>query len=312
MRITAITFHQGAHGHDIENCYPLRYEVQKLVKSGMVSFEDRASNVKVNPLPAHGKKTEVPAVDLVSAPMCQSGESSKLKTNNDDEKVLEQAYVEHDVTVDQFDHIVPNITSCNNFIFCDEELPKEGKNHNLALHISMNCKEDALSNVWVDTGSPLNVFPKSTLSRLFYQGTPMRYNSVVVKAFDGSCKTIIGEVNLPAKIGLSDFQITFQVMDIHLAYSCLLGRSWIHEGGVVTSTLHQKLKFMKNGKLVVVGGEKALLVSHLSSFTYFDAEEEIGTSFQALSIADELKKTRAPMSSLKDAQEAIQAGSIDK
>ncbi|KAI5399013.1 hypothetical protein KIW84_064400 [Lathyrus oleraceus] len=46
--------HQGAPGHDIENCYPLKYEVQKLVKGGMLSFKDRAPNVKANPLPAHG------------------------------------------------------------------------------------------------------------------------------------------------------------------------------------------------------------------------------------------------------------------
>ena len=138
-------------------------------------------------------------MNLVSAPTCRYGESSKLKTNDDDEvlklikkskfnvveqllqtpskisvlsllmnseshrkalqKVLEQAYVEHDVTVDQFDHIVANITSCNNTSFYDEELPEEGRNHNLALHISMNCKEDALSNVLVDTGSLLNVLP---------------------------------------------------------------------------------------------------------------------------------------------------------
>ena len=179
--------------------------------------------------------------------------------------------MEQDVTVDQFDHIVANITSCNNLSFCDEELPEEGRNHNLALHILMNCKEDALSNVLVDTGSSLNVLPKSTLSKLSYQGAPMRYSGVIVKAFDGSRKIVIGEVDLPVKIGPSDFQITFQVMDIHPAYNCLLGRPWIHEAGAVTSTLHQKLKFVKNGKLVIVGGEKALLVSHLSSFSYVEA-----------------------------------------
>ena len=113
----------------------------------------------------------------------------------------------------------------------------------------------------------------------------MRYSGVIVKAFDGSRKTVIGEVDLHVKIGPSDFQITFQVMDIHPAYSCLLGRPWIHEAGAVTSTLHQKLKFVKNGKLVIVGGEKALLVSHLSSFSYVEAKDEIGTPFQALSIA---------------------------
>ncbi|KAI5402669.1 hypothetical protein KIW84_050316 [Lathyrus oleraceus] len=50
-------FHQGAPGHDIENYYPLKYEVQKLVKCGMVSFEDRAPNVKSNRLPAHGNSS---------------------------------------------------------------------------------------------------------------------------------------------------------------------------------------------------------------------------------------------------------------
>lgn len=47
-------FHQGAPGHDIENCYALKYEVQKLIKSGMVSFEDKAPNVKLNMLHTHG------------------------------------------------------------------------------------------------------------------------------------------------------------------------------------------------------------------------------------------------------------------
>ncbi|KAI5428160.1 hypothetical protein KIW84_033241 [Lathyrus oleraceus] len=268
------------------------------------------------------KKVEVPAANPVNAPKCQSGESSNLKPSDDDEvlrlikkrefnmveqllqtpskisvlsllmnfeahrealqKLLEKAYVEHDVTVDQFDRIVANITSCNNLSFCDEELPEESRNHNLALHISMNCKEDVLSNVLVDTGSLLNVLLKSTLSRLTYQGTPMRYSGMIVKAFDGFCKTVIGEVYLLVKIGPSDFQITFQ-----------------------------KLKFVRNGKLVIVGGEKALLVSHLSSFSYVEAEDEIGTPFQALPIAEE-KKVGSPMFSFKDAQKIVEDGSSDQ
>ncbi|KAI5444278.1 hypothetical protein KIW84_012780 [Lathyrus oleraceus] len=47
-------FHQGEPNHDIENCYPLKYEVQNFVKSGMVSFEGRAPNIKANLLPANG------------------------------------------------------------------------------------------------------------------------------------------------------------------------------------------------------------------------------------------------------------------
>ncbi|KAI5443521.1 hypothetical protein KIW84_012241 [Lathyrus oleraceus] len=67
------------------------------------------------------------------------------------QKVLDLAYVDHDVTLEQFDSIVANITACNTLSFCDADLPEEGRDHNMALHISMNCKSDAMSNVLVDT-----------------------------------------------------------------------------------------------------------------------------------------------------------------
>ncbi|GAU10455.1 hypothetical protein TSUD_419240, partial [Trifolium subterraneum] len=190
------------------------------------------------------KKSEYKVVDqLLQTPSKISVLSLLMNSDAHREaliKVLDQAFVDHDVSVGQFGGIVGNITACNNLSFSDEELPKGGKNHNLALHISMNCHSDALSNVLVDTGSSLNVMPKATLTRLSYQGAPMRHSGVVVKAFDGSKKPVIGEVDLPMMIGPHLFQITFQVMDIQAAYSCLLGRPWIHDAGAVTSTLHQK------------------------------------------------------------------------
>ena len=85
-------------------------------------------------------------------------------------------------------------------------------------------------------------------------------------------------------IGPETFLITFQVMDIDASYSCLLGRPWIHEADAVTSTLHQKMKFVKNGS----------------------AE---GTAFQGLTVeGTEPKKVGAAMASLKDAQRAVQEG----
>lgn len=116
------------------------------------------------------------------------------------------------------------------------------------LQFSINCQEDALSNVLHDTGSSLNVIPKSTMSKLSYQGAPIRFSGVFVRAFDGSKKIEIEEVDLPMKIGPCLFQITFQVMDIDPSYNCILGHPWIHEARAVTSTFYQMLKFVKNGK----------------------------------------------------------------
>lgn len=226
-------------------------------------------------------------------------------------KVLDQAFVEQDITPDQFNSVVGNITSCNGLGFCNEELPNEGKNHNFSLHISANCQGDSLSNILIDTGSSLNVMPKSTLVKLKYQGGHMRYSGIIVKAFDGSRKSVIGEVDLPIEVVPHVFQITFQVMDIVSAYSCLLGRPWIHEAGAITSTLHQKLKFVKNGQVVTVNGEQAMLISHLSSFSVVEADEEaIETPFQALSI-DEYKRSEGSIVSFKDAQQVVKSGPAD-
>jgi len=119
-------------------------------------------------------------------------------------KVLNQAYVDHDVTLGQFGSIVGNVTACNNLGFSDEDLPTEGKNHNSALHISVNCKSDSISNVLIDTGSSLNVMPMATLKRLSYLVIQLRATSVSVRAFDGSRKSVLGDVDLLIAVGSHD------------------------------------------------------------------------------------------------------------
>ena len=90
-------------------------------------------------------------------------------------------------------------------------------------------------------------------------------------------------------------------MDIIPAYSYLLGRTWIHEAGAVTSTLYQKLKFVREGKVVIINGEHALLISHLSSFSIVEEDEVVvRTQFQALSI-DNIRGNENSIASFKDA-----------
>ena len=105
--------------------------------------------------------------------------------------VLDQAFIESDMSLDQLSSVVENITSCNNLSICDDELLDEGRNHNLALHIFMNCKNDSLSNVLIDNESDLNSIRRRTLMKLKYQGIPMRPCGIIVKAFDGSIKYVI-------------------------------------------------------------------------------------------------------------------------
>ena len=103
-------------------------------------------------------------------------------------------------------------------------------------------------------------------------------------------------------------QIPFQVMDIVPAYSFLLGRPWIHKARAVNSTLHQKLKFVWEGKGVIINGEQTLLIYHLSSFRVVEADEAaVGTQFQSLSI-DNVRENEDSIASFKDAQQVVRNG----
>ena len=58
----------------------------------------------------------------------------------------------------------------------------------------------------------------------------------------------------------------------------------------MTSTLHQKLKFVSHGKLIIMNGEYALLVSHLSVFSYIGGGDVGESSVQGFSAEGGVKK----------------------
>jgi len=188
--------------------------------------------------------------------------------------------VEQDISLDKFERIVSLITTNNYLTFTEDEIPLEGRGHNKALHISVKCMEYFISCVLINNGSSLNVMLKTTLNKLPCDGIHLRPSTIVVRAFDGSKREVIREVELPIRVGPCTFQVVFQVMDILPAYSCLLGRPWIHIARVVPSNLHQKLKFIIDDKLIVVSGEEDLLVCGPTPTPYIKAAEEaLETSF---------------------------------
>lgn len=138
-------------------------------------------------------------------------------------KFLGATHVPQEITTDQFEGIMTNITAGSCLGFSDNELPPEGKAHNKAFHVSNECVDTVLSKILVGTGSSLNVLPKNSLAKLTRKRLMMKPITLVVRAFDGSRRSVIGEVDLLLKIGPCTFFITFYVMDIYPTYSCLLG-----------------------------------------------------------------------------------------
>jgi len=152
-------------------------------------------------------------------------------------KVLNEAHIAHDISVEGFEGIVNHITTNNFLAFAEEEIPVKGRGHNKALHVSVRCMDHVVAKVLIDNGSSLNVMPKTTLEKLPFNASHLKPSSMVVRAFDGSRREVMGEIDIPIQIGPHTYNAVFQVMDINPAYSCLFGRPLVHALGVVPSML---------------------------------------------------------------------------
>lgn len=131
-----------------------------------------------------------------------------------------------------------------------------------------------LSRVSIDDGSSMNVMLRMTLDKLPSDESHMKPSAMVVRAFDGSRRKIIGEISLPIHIGPVTFKVVFHVMDIIPYYIFCLGRPWIHCARVVPSTLQPKMKFIVDDKMVNVSIKEDLLVSKPLSTPYIEAAEQ--------------------------------------
>ena len=102
-------------------------------------------------------------------------------------KVLNEAHVAQDISVEGFGGLVNNITANNYLAFAEEEIPVEGRGHNRALHVLVKCMDHVVAKILIDNRFSLNVMPKSTLEKFPFNASHLRPSSMVVHAFDGIC-----------------------------------------------------------------------------------------------------------------------------
>ncbi|XP_016733252.2 uncharacterized protein [Gossypium hirsutum] len=198
-------------------------------------------------------------------------------------KVLNETYVEDDISVNKLDRLVSNISADNFISFSDDEIPPGGMGSIKSLHVTTRCKVYTLPGVLVDNGSALNVLPWATLNRLPIDSSHMKTCQNIVTAFDGTEMKVMGMIEVPLQIGPNTYEVDFLVMDIKPSYNCLLGRHWIHSAGAVPSSLHQKLKMVTEGRLVTINVEEDIIASVTSNTPYIENDNEaVECSFRSL------------------------------
>ena len=60
------------------------------------------------------------------------------------------------------------------------------------------------------------------------------------------------------QVGWDVVEVDFIVVDAFSPYTAIMGRPWLHSLGVVSSTLHQKVKYPSNGQVMEIVGSQSM------------------------------------------------------
>ena len=73
-------------------------------------------------------------------------------------------------------------------------------------------------------------------------------------------KTVIpkGQIRLPIQTDSEIVEVNFIVVDSYSPYTAIVARLWLHALGVVSSTLHQKVKYPSEGLVKEILGNQSL------------------------------------------------------
>ena len=170
--------------------------------------------------------------------------------------------------------------------FSDNDLPLEGLSHVRPLFIDVACLGRRVPSVLLDNGSALDVCPLVTAISLGFLPSDFGPSTQIVKAYVRTQRIVLGTLNTHVMIGPVIYFILFQVLRIQSSFNLLLGRPWIHEAGAIPSSLHQKVKFIHEGRIITIQSDRDVITSseprlqishseddlHLTGFTFDEVQ----------------------------------------
>ena len=142
--------------------------------------------------------------------------------------------------------------------FSDEDKIETIQPHDDTLVIVLRIGGYDVKRVMVDQGSATEIMYPDLFKGLNLRTEDLTpYNSPLV-SFEGNVIIPKGQIRLPVQTGSETMEVDFIVVDAYSPYTTIVARPWLHTLGVVSSTLHQKIKYPSGGKIEEVLGDQTM------------------------------------------------------
>ena len=99
------------------------------------------------------------------------------------------------------------------------------------------------------------------------------YDSPLV-SFKGKAVTLRGQIRLPIQTDSEVVEVDFIVVDAYSLYIAIVAKSWLHVLGVVSSTLHQNVKYLSDSQVKEIIGSQSMARQCMVAAIFFRPEAE--------------------------------------
>ncbi|XP_050240908.1 uncharacterized protein LOC126689772 [Quercus robur] len=131
--------------------------------------------------------------------------------------------------------------------FSDENKVGTKQPHNNALVVTLRIGGYDVKRVMINQGSAVDIMYPDLYKGLGLRPEDLAAYSFPLVSFEGRMVAPKGQIRLPVQNGMDVVEVDFIVVDVFSPYTAIMGRTWLHTLGAVSSTLHQKVKYPSEG-----------------------------------------------------------------
>ena len=143
--------------------------------------------------------------------------------------------------------------------FSDEDKIGTIQSHDDALEITLRIGGYDVKRVMVDQGSAAEIMYPDLYKGLSLKADDLTPYSSPLVSFEGKVIIWKGHIKLPVQIGSETMEVDFIVVDAYSPYTAIVARPWLHTLEAVSSTLHQKIKYLSEGQIEEILGDQDMV-----------------------------------------------------
>ncbi|KAL4637828.1 hypothetical protein ACB092_03G104800 [Castanea dentata] len=128
--------------------------------------------------------------------------------------------------------------------------------HGNALIVTDRIRGFIVNRIMIDQGSSADVMYPDLYKGLELKKEDLSMYDTPLMGFDGYIVIPEGQISLLVSMEGKEVTIMFIVVILFSLYTVILERPWIHDMGVVPSTLHVKVKFRTKDGIAMIKGNQ--------------------------------------------------------